>query len=437
MVGLRCLNAAGTLVIVRCPVLKELQEHEQFTQQFTNPSPHLQDPRARPTARLLQQHKFAAREAAAAAAVRALLPLVQQARTHMAEMALMAGIEAQQAATPGADHEGAFSWRPATVKPASGTVGAAQQHHLQPPAAYQQTVAAAGGAPHHLRASADGGLGGASPGVGGEPSGTMVVRQSVDSSSGWGATVVSPAGGPPSARAAGRRSVGEYRLKGGAGVMVLPLTPSIGPCGGCVVSCLYPPLVLLPTVPRRLWGCWWHAGGTVSRQPRRRSARGDGGGQPGLHGGCAGHGGGPGGSAAGCGGAAHPWRPPAGAAACTQGKLAAGWHKHAPSLMAGLLGRPIKQSLFGSRVPDLLGVATRSPVQTEAQRWAEKLHTLYSSGAVVPLPFLRAVDAAPLALLGADRGPPGVAAAGAQDQVGRPSKAGHTGTYGWLGLPFH
>lgn len=58
--------------------------------------------------------------------------------------------------------------------------------------------------------------------------------------------------------------------------------------------------------------------------------------------------------------------------------------------------------------------------QTEAQRWVEKLHTLYSSGAVVPLPFLRAADAAPLALLGADRGPPGAAAAlgaaGAQAQ---------------------
>lgn len=40
------------------------------------------------------------------------------------------------------------------------------------------------------------------------------------------------------------------------------------------------------------------------------------------------------------------------------------------------------------------------PLQSEAQRLVEKLHTLYSSGAVVPLPFLRATDAAPLALLG-------------------------------------
>ncbi len=44
--------------------------------------------------------------------------------------------------------------------------------------------------------------------------------------------------------------------------------------------------------------------------------------------------------------------------------------------------------------------------QTESQRWVEKLHTLYSSGAVVPLPFLRATDAAPLTMLGINQGPP-------------------------------
>lgn len=95
----------------------------------------------------------------------------------------------------------------------------------------------------------------------------------------------------------------------------------------CWMHCflLVPPLVLLPAIPHRLWGCWWYAGGTVSRQPRRRSARGDGRGQPGLHGGCGGHGAGPRGSAAGCGRTAHSWRPPAGAAACAQGELAAGW----------------------------------------------------------------------------------------------------------------
>ncbi|PRW45012.1 serine threonine- kinase hippo-like [Chlorella sorokiniana] len=286
------------------------------------------DPRARPTARLLQQHKFAAREAAAAAAVRALLPLVQQARTHMAEMALMAGIEAQQAATPGADHEGAFSWRPATVVPAAGTVGAAQQHHLQPPAAYQQTVAAAGVAPHHLRASADGGLGGASPGVGGEPSGTVVVRQSVDSSSGWGATVVSPAGGPPSARAPGRRSVG-----------------------------------------------FGDAGGTLVAQPAAS----------------------PGGARLGEAGEA------------SQDYMAA-VHAMDEDPTAALL------DVAGLPTPGGRLLAQQRAPKTEAQRWVEKLHTLYSSGAVVPLPFLRAVDAAPLALLGADRGPPRVAAAGAHDQ---------------------
>lgn len=60
-------------------------------------------------------------------------------------------------------------------------------------------------------------------------------------------------------------------------------------------------------------------------------------------------------------------------------------------------------------------------LQTEAQRWVEKLHNLYSSGAVVPLPFLRAVDAAPLTLLGMERGPPGMQApaAAGQAQVGR------------------
>jgi hypothetical protein len=51
----------------------------------------------------------------------------------------------------------------------------------------------------------------------------------------------------------------------------------------------------------------------------------------------------------------------------------------------------------------------------------EKLRNLYSSGAVVPLPFLRAVDAAPLTLLGIERGPPGMQApaAAGQAQVGR------------------
>jgi hypothetical protein len=48
----------------------------------------------------------------------------------------------------------------------------------------------------------------------------------------------------------------------------------------------------------------------------------------------------------------------------------------------------------------------QSEAQHNAQRVIERLHNLYSSGAVVPLPFLRATDAAPLALLGIDRGPP-------------------------------
>ena len=186
----------------------------------------LQDSRSRPTAKYLQQHKFACREQAATAAVKALLPLVQQARTHMAELALMAGIEAQQAGPAGVADDGAFSWRDprSTLAPSpaggapyvpvygasSGTLVAQQQ---QQPAAYQQTVAAAG-TPHMLRASADGGgmFGGSPAGLaaGGEPSGTFVVRGPAASSSGgggggeWGSTViVSPAAaaGPPSSRA--------------------------------------------------------------------------------------------------------------------------------------------------------------------------------------------------------------------------------------------
>lgn len=66
-------------------------------------------------------------------------------------------------------------------------------------------------------------------------------------------------------------------------------------------------------------------------------------------------------------------------------------------------------------------------MQTEAQRWVEKLQTLYSSGAVVPLPFLRAMDACPLTLLGIDRGQPGPvappAAALLQGKVGREGRA--------------
>lgn len=90
--------------------------------------------------------------------------------------------------------------------------------------------------------------------------------------------------------------------------------------------------------------------------------------------------------------------------------------------MCGMRGCGLSASMrlscqvLGQSLADI--ASTPVVLQTEAQRWVEKLHTLYSSGAVVPLPFLRAVDAAPLALLGADRGPPGVPAAGAQGQVG-------------------
>ena len=159
----------------------------------------------RPTADYLQQHKFTAREAAATGAVRALLPLVQQARTHMAEMALMAGIEAQQAAPLAAvAGDGAFSWRephgtlvsPAgpsyftpAYPPGAGTLIAAQQQHLQQaPAARQQTVAGGVASPPAVN--------------NGAPGSTVVVRQSPDSTPGWGSTVVSPSAPSP---ARGRR----------------------------------------------------------------------------------------------------------------------------------------------------------------------------------------------------------------------------------------
>lgn len=184
-------------------------------------APPLQDPRTRPTARFLQQHKFVARDCAAAA-VRALLPLVQQARTHMAEMALMAGIEGTAGAvpgTPGAGNDG--TWLPASAAPTpsaypphaygapAGTPGAAQQQQ-QAGGGYQATMAA--GAGPMMRASADG----ASPAASGEASGTVVVRQSMDSSLGWGATVVvTPGAGPPSAQP---RRVGAWRSAGAATV---------------------------------------------------------------------------------------------------------------------------------------------------------------------------------------------------------------------------
>lgn len=188
----------------------------------------MQDPRTRPTARYLQQHKFSARDAVAVAAVKALLPLVQQARTHMAEMALMAGLEEAAAGEAAAD-DGAFSWRdgrgtltsPAgrqqeSYMPVYGgglgaavgaTLVAAQQQHAQPPASYQATVAAAGGAPP-LRSSADGSYG-ASP----EASSTMVVRQLADSGSdAWGANMQSPSMGLGTARRVGAQRCVELGL---------------------------------------------------------------------------------------------------------------------------------------------------------------------------------------------------------------------------------
>lgn len=39
------------------------------------------------------------------------------------------------------------------------------------------------------------------------------------------------------------------------------------------------------------------------------------------------------------------------------------------------------------------------PAQSDVQRLKERLHTIYTGGSVVPLPFLRASDAFPSALL--------------------------------------
>ena len=206
--------------------------------------PALQDARTRPTAKYLQQHKFVAREATAAAAVRALLPLVQQARQHLAEIAVVAGMEAAAPLSPSND-DAAFSWRqdPRGTLPAGGgggrqsaayipvygasggTVAGQRQQHLQQqqqPAsglAYQQTVAASGGASAFLRASADGGGGGSSPsmsggggGGSGPPSATIVVRQSADGKP-WGAA--SPLGAsPPSAGGGGEGAGGAWGAGG-------------------------------------------------------------------------------------------------------------------------------------------------------------------------------------------------------------------------------
>lgn len=43
-------------------------------------------------------------------------------------------------------------------------------------------------------------------------------------------------------------------------------------------------------------------------------------------------------------------------------------------------------------------------MQSDVQNLIDKLHNMYTGGAVVPLPFLKAADAAPLALLGIDDG---------------------------------
>ena len=78
------------------------------------------------------------------------------------------------------------------------------------------------------------------------------------------------------------------------------------------------------------------------------------------------------------------------------------------------------------------------PAQTEAQRWIERLHTLYSSGAVVPLPFLRATDAAPLELLGLERGPPpplgGLHLLAAAEAAGPPGSGPQVLTWGGRGM---
>ncbi|PSC67730.1 Serine threonine-kinase dst1 [Micractinium conductrix] len=302
------------------------------------------DPRTRPTARYLQQHKFTAREGVAGAAVKALLPLVQQARTHMAEMALMAGIEAQQGAAGPAD-DGAYTWHEARGTLASpaqqpsympayggaaGTLVAAQQQHLQPPAGgYQGTVAAS---TPHPRVSEGGGAAAyaASPqGLGredGRLGGTVVVRQSVDSGGGdgWGATVVSSVQPSPAGHRAGFGGTLQVRGSPGAAASPAPLP-----------------------------------GGMAGEASRDYMA------------------------------------------------AVQAMEEGAVELAVSGLPTPGGRLLPAAKAP-----------QTEAQRWVEKLHTLYSSGAVVPLPFLRATDAAPLALLGIDKGPPGAppAAAAAEAQ---------------------
>lgn len=129
------------------------------------------DARMRPTAKYLRQHKFAAREHAAA--IKMLLPMIQQARKYMAATA--ASVPPPDGLPVGDD--GYFSWQePAATVAASRpptSAGAAQQVPAGL-AAYQQTAHAASPFPQ----PSDGVL---SPSVATEASGTIIVRDSAES----------------------------------------------------------------------------------------------------------------------------------------------------------------------------------------------------------------------------------------------------------------
>ena len=177
----------------------------------------------RPTAKYLQQHKFVTRDRGAA--LRRLLPMISQARSHMAEMAAAAALPS----AAGPPDDGYFSWREgpggtvaAAARPGGTYAGDTFLHQRGGGGGggYQATVLAAGGP--NMRASGDSQFGG----LGGEASGTFVVRESLDGAD-FGGTMRSL--GPPSSRA----SAGH----GGGGECWEGRAAWCGPCPCLVPSC--------------------------------------------------------------------------------------------------------------------------------------------------------------------------------------------------------
>lgn len=268
------------------------------------------DARARPTAKYLLQHKFVAREHSRA--VKALLPMIQQARRYTAEAAkAVPPPEVSGGPAAAAAGDGYFSWR----EPLAATVAARSPAAAGPSAVYQPTVRAAS---PYVRSSIDGGP--LSPGLAGEASGTVIVRESVESRV-WGGTVRSSGAGLPSSRGNDDQPNGELAL----GATMVLQEPGPRPDSAAGLSL---------------------------------------GGEPSMD--------------------------------------------YLAAVQAVAEGQLAELEVAGLPTPGARGLPTpagRAP-KTEGQRWVEKLHNLYTGGAVVPLPFLRACDASPLTLLGIEAGPP-------------------------------